>query len=109
MAGVHMGSSKKVSQYEQARTKWRPSSRLRLRVCLECRERFPSAGPDSRFCPKCTRKIEDVRARMFTESPTRVLLDELDELFDSELAPRAKSRLLLDSVAREKRRAALGS
>ena len=108
LAGVRMGSGKKMNRYECARTKWKPSSRLRLRVCLECRNRFPSAGSESRFCPKCTRKLEDVRARMFTESPVRALLDELEDLFDTEMLARNQGRKKLDAIAREKRKRALG-
>jgi hypothetical protein len=102
-----MGNRQKA--IDLVRTKWRLSAKLRMRMCLECREYFPSAGPESRFCPKCLRRIDEARARLACDSPAQLLLAELEDWFDPEIAERAKQRLILDTAARLRRRQQLSN
>lgn len=98
-----------MSVYEEkARTKWKRASTLRLRVCINCRLRFPSAGSDERRCSKCTKKMEDARARAFTSSPESDVKDLLDDWFDEELIERRKREVKHDSERRSRRQSERG-
>lgn len=94
----------KIAQFiEMCRTKWRRLSRLELRFCLCCDIPFPSAGPDERICPRCTRKHDDARARAVLEPEHRAAVDFFDDTFDVEQLDRAKRAFKHDSERRSKR------
>ena len=94
-----------MNVYEEiARTKWKPSGVLRLRVCIHCRSTFPSAGSDERRCSKCAKKLEDARARAFTPNPESEVKDMLDDWFDEELVDRRRRDNKHDSERRIRRR-----
>lgn len=91
------------SAYEKARTKWKHASSCRLRQCINCKQLFPSAGPDERRCPKCAKSVEDARARAFAPNPEADLKAFLEDHFDPDLVERRKREKEYDTTRRIRR------
>ena len=89
---------------EKVRTKWKRSSSLRLRRCMGCHVLVPSAGPDERRCFKCTKRLDDARARAYTPNPETEFKKFMDEWFDDELVDRRRREEKHDSERRITRR-----
>lgn len=87
----------------RAKTKWKKSARTRLRICLGCGKVFPSAGAEERMCARCTRRIEDARARACTDNPDRAISEFFDSYFDPDLVDRRKREEKHDSERRIRR------
>ena len=39
------------------------------RICLKCRNEFPSHGPGNRICPKCQKKNSELRTINLPQIP----------------------------------------
>lgn len=93
-----------VEREEKARTKWKRASCLRLRPCIGCQHRFPSAGAEERRCTRCTKKLDDARARAFTDNPENKAKEELESIFDIDIAVKRTRNEAHDSERRIIRR-----
>ena len=93
-----------IQLVEHARTKWKRVSNLRLRPCIGCTHVFPSAGAEERRCIKCTKKLDDARARAFTDSPEQKTKEELEAIFDLDIAAKRVRNAKHDSERRILRR-----
>lgn len=90
---------------EAFKTRWRTISNIRLRLCVDCRSRFPSAGKEERFCEKCSKSIAEARARPFIDKGED-FKRELEESFDLEQANRVKENEKWRDAQRIKRQLA---
>jgi hypothetical protein len=97
-----------MTEMREVQTKWKRFSPKRLRQCIDCGRLFPSANPEERRCAKCTKSMEDARARAYTVSDEAELKLFIDEHFNYDLVDRRDRSRKIDNEAREERRRLLG-